>query len=122
MKMKRMRMMIFPVRHGEHSAQRQSCRKMKTRTEIYSVMRKETLQTSLGNSHRTGSSKLQPLIICNSRHLDDAELDSGDDQGRGDRVPEDEEQPEMIAQERQVLDVDLPRLPVPEPSDGEVSQ
>lgn len=54
------------------------------------------------------------------RHMDDEELDSGDDEGRDDRVDDDEQAPEVVVQERTVQDVELPRLPAPEPSDGEV--
>ena len=56
------------------------------------------------------------------RHVDDRELDSGDDEGRTDRVPEadEEDQPEMLAQERLIIDLEIPRQPLPEPSDGEV--
>lgn len=58
-----------------------------------------------------------------SRHLDDAELDSGDDEDRDDRIGDGEEQEAemMVTREKQIQETDLPRLPVPEPSDGEVS-
>lgn len=56
---------------------------------------------------------------CRKRHLDDAELDSGDDEGRADRLQEDDaqqfEEKEIIA-----MDVEVSRQAVPEPSDGEV--
>lgn len=54
------------------------------------------------------------------RHLDDEELDSGDDEGRADRVGDEVEEPQMVARERQIQETDLPRMPVPQPSDGEV--
>lgn len=55
------------------------------------------------------------------RQLDDEELDSGDDMDRLDRV-EDEPEPETeyVAQEKITMDLEYPRLPGPEPSDGEV--
>lgn len=57
-----------------------------------------------------------------TRHLDDEELDSGDDLDRDDRVGDDVgEEVEMVAQELVVQDVEMPRLPMPDPSDGEVS-
>lgn len=62
------------------------------------------------------------------RRLDDEELDSGDDEGRQDRIEGGEmdgygEQEEAISENRQrtLLDVDLSRHPVPDPSDCEVS-
>lgn len=62
------------------------------------------------------------------RKLDDEELDSGDDEGRRDRledgdmdgyVNDEEEQGEMRSQN--VADIRLARHPIPCPSDGEVS-
>lgn len=57
------------------------------------------------------------------RHLDDEELDSGDDEGREDRIGDEEQGGEHQMEERtkQIQAVELPRMPVPEPSDGEVS-
>lgn len=56
------------------------------------------------------------------RKLDDEDLDSGDDDGRHDRLEngygEDEEQGEP--HEENVADVRLPRHAIPRPSDGEV--
>ena len=56
------------------------------------------------------------------RELDDEDLDSGDDEGRLDRIGHDgaEEEQEMQEQEKIVMDLDLPRQAGPEPSDGEV--
>ncbi|QIX02261.1 hypothetical protein AMS68_007778 [Peltaster fructicola] len=54
------------------------------------------------------------------RSLDDEELDSGDDEDRDDRAGENAEEVEMVAQERQVQDVEYPRLPEPDPTDGEM--
>ncbi|KAI4164644.1 MAG: hypothetical protein LQ342_001618 [Letrouitia transgressa] len=61
------------------------------------------------------------------RRLDDEELDSGDDEGRQDRIEGGEmdgygEQEEAISENRQrtLLDVDLSRHPVPDPSDCEL--
>lgn len=57
------------------------------------------------------------------RQLDDQELDSGDDMDRADRAVEglqtDDEETET--QERLVMDLEIARQPLPEPSDGEVS-
>ena len=53
--------------------------------------------------------------------MDDKELDSGDDEGRTDRVAEEE----LEQFEEQVLtsmDLEVTRQPVPEPSDGEVCE
>jgi hypothetical protein len=49
-------------------------------------------------------------------------IDSGDDDGRLDRVGNDavEEEQEMQEQEKIVMDLDLPRQAGPQPSDGEV--
>lgn len=59
---------------------------------------------------------------CRKRQLDDEELDSGDDAERTEQAPEAavEEQPEYETREKTVLDLELPRQPIPEPSDGEV--
>lgn len=58
------------------------------------------------------------------RKLDDAELDSGDDEGRLDRVKDginghrkEEETYDRLAN---ILDISIGRHPVPQPSDGEV--
>lgn len=59
------------------------------------------------------------LIPRCSRQLDDAELDSGDDEGRTDRVVEDDAV-QFEEQEMLTMDMQLPRQPAPEPSDGEV--
>ncbi|KIW06745.1 uncharacterized protein PV09_02438 [Verruconis gallopava] len=58
------------------------------------------------------------------RQLDDEELDSGDDEGRYDRAPADEDENdggdvEQVMQDVNIMEVDLARHPVPEPSDGE---
>ncbi|KAK4507692.1 hypothetical protein PRZ48_001427 [Zasmidium cellare] len=54
-----------------------------------------------------------------TRQLDDAELDSGDDEGRQDRVPE-EDAVQFEDQELLAMDMQIPRQAVPEPSDGEM--
>ena len=56
------------------------------------------------------------------RKLDEEDLDSGDDEGRDERVENemdgyDEEQAEF---EEQILDVEIGRHAAPRPSDGEV--
>lgn len=60
------------------------------------------------------------LMYTRVRQLDDEELDSGDDMDRLDRTA-DEPEPEYITQEKITMDLEYPRLPGPEPSDGEVS-
>ena len=56
------------------------------------------------------------------RRLDDKELDSGDEEGRADRVEEDEDQQvEGEYRERNVIDAPIGRHGVPNPTDGEVS-
>lgn len=57
------------------------------------------------------------------RQLDDDELDLDDEIERGERIlqeAEDEAEQEYVAQERVTMDLEIPRQPVPEPSDGEV--
>jgi RNA polymerase-associated protein LEO1 len=54
-----------------------------------------------------------------SRRLDDEDLDSGDDLDRTDRLA-DELEEEYVTQEKLTMDLELPRQPIPEPSDGEV--
>jgi hypothetical protein len=53
------------------------------------------------------------------RRLDDEELDSGDDLDRTDGL-DDEPEEEYVTQEKVTMDLELPRQPIPEPSDGEV--
>lgn len=58
------------------------------------------------------------------RQLDDAELDSGDDLDRTDRVGDEPatqtQEQEYEQQAKLTLDIELPRQPLPEPSDGEL--
>jgi len=57
------------------------------------------------------------------RQLDDAELDSGDDEGREDRAPRYNDYGEELQQEEVedvVQDIELGRHPIPESSDGEL--
>ncbi|KAF1994606.1 hypothetical protein P154DRAFT_526948 [Amniculicola lignicola CBS 123094] len=55
------------------------------------------------------------------RQLDDEELDSGDDEGRGDRAAASQSaEPAQENMEYNFLDADIARHPVPEPSDGEL--
>lgn len=55
------------------------------------------------------------------RKLDDAELDSGDDEGRPGRAEEEYDEPRtQIEREENILDVDIGRHAIPKPSDGEV--
>ncbi|KAJ8061107.1 hypothetical protein OCU04_010181 [Sclerotinia nivalis] len=56
------------------------------------------------------------------RMLSDAELDSGDDEGRDDRAPNKEDEEELPAEDTRnarILEADIFRHPVPRPSDGE---
>lgn len=56
-----------------------------------------------------------------SRHLDDEELDSGDDQGRTDRAGSEARSQGSVSEERlEVAPVDFPRHAIPESSEGEV--
>lgn len=67
---------------------------------------------------------LQADLFRNARQLDDAELDSGDDEDRNDRAAPEEE--DGIAEEEEHIesltmqDAEFGRHPVPEPDDGEV--
>ncbi|EMD01242.1 hypothetical protein BAUCODRAFT_29693 [Baudoinia panamericana UAMH 10762] len=56
------------------------------------------------------------------RQLDDEELDSGDDLDRGDRVQDQAEtqEQEYETQVKNVIDLQMARQPLPEPSDGEM--
>lgn len=62
------------------------------------------------------------LTTDRSRQLDDAELDSGDDEGRDDRAQQDNEEQQQQFEDHEMLsmDIEVARQPVPEPSDGEV--
>lgn len=56
-----------------------------------------------------------------TRELDDEELDSGDDEGRYDRIRDQEDgQDEGSLREARVLEATLWRHPLPKPADGEV--
>jgi RNA polymerase-associated protein LEO1 len=55
-----------------------------------------------------------------ARKLDDEELDSGDDEGRTDRVHGDDQVEEAEEQTFNFMDADIARHAVPEPSDGEL--
>jgi RNA polymerase-associated protein LEO1 len=60
------------------------------------------------------------------RKLDDAELDSGDDEGRRDRIAdtiEDDDDDDEAAEDRvvQIYPSDIGRMAEPEPGDGDVS-
>lgn len=53
--------------------------------------------------------------------MDDDELDSNGDVEDAEVFPEEvEEEQEYTAQERVTMDLEIPRQPIPEPSDGEV--
>jgi RNA polymerase-associated protein LEO1 len=60
-------------------------------------------------------------IFSQRRQLDDEELDSGDDEGRQDRGEGDAptEEVEQVTEDVNIMEMDLPRHPVPESSDGE---
>nr|POE47410.1 another transcription unit protein [Quercus suber] len=72
---------------------------------------------------RASAAQLAPFdsltLASRARQLDDEELDSGDDEGRADRLPA-EAQPEYVEEENIVMDLEFPRQPLPEPSDGEL--
>lgn len=68
--------------------------------------------------HRCGGTR-NGLTRRRIRQLDDEELESSDDADRTEHMPEEAEQ-EYIAQERITMDLEIPRQPIPEPSDGEV--
>ena len=72
--------------------------------------------------HGNENSQASRLTIHSSRQLDDAELDSGDDEGRDDRAQQDDEEQQQQFEDHEMLsmDVEVARQPVPEPSDGEV--
>ncbi|PQE06495.1 hypothetical protein CJF32_00002349 [Rutstroemia sp. NJR-2017a WRK4] len=56
------------------------------------------------------------------RELSDEELDSGDDEGRDDRLPEKEiaeEHDEDSTRDARILEADIFRHPIPKPSDGQ---
>ena len=55
------------------------------------------------------------------RKLDDSELDSGDDEGRGDRVKDDLDRDDGVPERTAVItDIGIGRHPGPISSDGEV--
>jgi hypothetical protein len=54
------------------------------------------------------------------RNLEDEDLDSGDDEGRTDRVQREDEHKDEQLENLEVMDAELERHAVPEPSDGEV--
>lgn len=57
------------------------------------------------------------------RELSDEELDSGDDEGRDDRLPEKElaeDHDEDSTRDARILEADIFRHPIPKPSDGQV--
>lgn len=61
------------------------------------------------------------------RKLDDTELDSGDDEGRRDRIAdtiedgEEEEEEAVVDQVVRIYPSDIGRMAEPEPGDGDVS-
>ncbi|KAE9972350.1 hypothetical protein BLS_004060 [Venturia inaequalis] len=67
----------------------------------------------------TAEAEAEPTV---QRDLDDEDLDSGDDLGRSDRIQREanEPQPVVVEDNYNVIDVDFPRHPIPQPSDGEV--
>lgn len=71
---------------------------------------------------------LSDFLTVNSgdRKLDDTELDSGDDEGRRDRIADtieddDDEQEAVVDQVVRIYPSDLGRMAEPEPGNGEVS-
>lgn len=62
----------------------------------------------------------KPLTDHSLRKLDDDDLDSGDDEGRTDRVPQETIEEEADERTISCMDAEIARHPVPEPSDGEL--
>lgn len=56
-----------------------------------------------------------------TRELSDRELDSGDDEDRNDRAPQEEEVDFESGRDARVLESTIWRHPLPKPVDGEVS-
>jgi len=81
---------------------------MKTKREPRRML---SLNARLHNSRLTAHS--EPL-----RTLEDDELDSGDDEGRRDRMPS--EQYDHETQNVVIQESSMSRQPLPEPTDGEV--
>ena len=63
---------------------------------------------------------MSALTGCSVRQADDEELDSDNDVNRAGGTLEEEEEQEYVTQERITMDLEIPRQPIPEPSDGEV--
>jgi RNA polymerase-associated protein LEO1 len=67
------------------------------------------------------------MVDRGDRKLDDAELDSGDDEGRRDRLADtieddgDDNGEALQEKEVKIYPSDIGRMPEPEPGDGEVS-
>lgn len=72
--------------------------------------------------HRNARPHDSPLTTCSEplRTLEDDELDSGDDEGRRDRMPS--EQYDHETQNVVIQESSMSRQPLPEPTDGEVCQ
>ncbi|KAK8252185.1 Leo1-like protein-domain-containing protein [Phyllosticta capitalensis] len=75
-------------------------------------------RTPLRSSPNTRRSD-QANFSSAERTLDDEELDSGDDVDRRDRIQSQPEQ-ELEDTEQKLLDISIPRHPVPQPSDNEL--
>lgn len=80
-----------------------------------------------GNGQAFNVTNSEKAVTAKSRKIDDKELDSGDDEGRRDRLGDDvmegygdDEEYHGEARSLNVADVRLARHPVPCPSDGEV--
>ncbi len=58
--------------------------------------------------------------VENARELSDRELDSGDDEDRNDRAPEEEDEERGPSRKVKVVDLDIWKHNLPKPSDGEV--
>ncbi|KAF2706877.1 hypothetical protein K504DRAFT_459303 [Pleomassaria siparia CBS 279.74] len=69
-----------------------------------------------GDGDGDGTEDEQPAL----RKLDDEELDSGDDDGRLDRVADTQADEEQEQQTFNFMDADIARHAIPEPSDGEL--
>ncbi|KAI4282547.1 MAG: hypothetical protein L6R38_002844 [Xanthoria sp. 2 TBL-2021] len=94
-----------------------------------------------GNSHKEDVAAVEPDVVPDGdlfgdgsedgeeggtpkrRELDDVDLDSGDDEGRRDRLEDDyahDDDEHGETREENVEDIRLPRHPIPHPSDGEL--
>lgn len=84
------------------------------------MLERETQKSHNGTTDYCSGPMRLLLTLNRQRHLDDEDLDSGDDINRTDRVQQEEQQEEFETREVLSMDMEVARQPVPEPSDGEV--